>query len=105
MVITGFDPSKKAAHEPGIHCKWFDKRAELQGQWFPPKLLSRTAPWTERPGYRAALEKIRAVYGDDPALWIDHNSTLGMFIDDVLDHVGDRVSATVEQPEAADAAD
>jgi len=104
MIITGFAQEKNAV--ANICVKWFDKRSEVQTAWWPAKMLARVAPWIERPGYRMALEKIEAVFGDDDSLFMDHNTTLGMFIDDVLEHTHPSRSPapeSTEEPETVDA--
>lgn len=88
MVITGFSQDRKALAP--VHCKWFDKRGGLLGEWFPARMLCRIAPWIERPGYRIALETIRdeaavEVYSDGVTrITMVDGKTLVDYITDVL---------------------
>lgn len=101
MIISGFEPNPKSVAL--ICCKWFDKRSELQTEWFPAKFLVRVAPWIERPGYRAALERVRSTLSP-PSDEVDE--ALISFIDGVLmEHPFDRGAPAPTEQEHADVAD
>jgi uncharacterized protein YodC (DUF2158 family) len=83
MLITGFD-----AKDHSIVClKWFNRRYELETEWFHVKHLAKFNPGEHRPtGLRGALMAIRdkAFSGGGAAIWMDDETPLRLFIDHVL---------------------
>ncbi len=119
MMITGFKPGAKAG-EPNVCCKWFTKNMMLETEWFHTRMLIRVSPWTERPGYRVALETIRDTWTFEQP--VTGNSSIKVvtpagvpvslidFIDEVLAHTHERAlpptaSDHLAQAEMVDAAD
>jgi uncharacterized protein YodC (DUF2158 family) len=110
MVVTGFAQPERGKPEPvaNVHCKWFDKRAVWDGTWFPARLLHKVAPWTERPGYRMALEALhemalRHEFGDLPIM--PNGLTIEAYIADVIAHRSPQTATAVEPLEQVELAE
>lgn len=89
MTITGFD----AKNTGMVMLKWFNRRYEMESEWFHVRHLAKSNPSTERPmSYRDALIAIR-----EKAI-VDNNYDIRMGVEGEL--LGDFIDAIIPPKDA-----